>query len=441
MKVNKIYPIIISLMLLSYKFVLAEDIPTRWTYSYCIEWAKKNNINLQKLNLELLQSEEDTKIAKDKWLPSFDFSTTHGYSNFPNPTASQTGNSYNSSYAINASWTIWDGNIRKYEAESAKIMEQERLLAIKSGIDNLETSIFEAYLKILYYNEVIKIAKESLKISIEQAKKASELLKDGKISEKEYADIETQRAEDVYSVVSAEGQYAMAKNSLKKILELRINDGFEICDIEFNDDIILSPLPDKINVYDYACSWNPLIKSNDINAQLLSNDIKIAKAGYLPKINLSAGIGTGYTTIDKGNWGQQIGHSVNENIGLTFSIPIFDGNQTKRAITKAKLAAIDYELTNEDLRNQLSQTIEQLYIDCRNAQAKYISGIKHVEIAQLTVNLVDAEFYNGTAKSIEMLEAHDDLNDARLELLQNKYTAILCVKMINYYISQTIELP
>ena len=441
MKIDKIFLLIATIIFFNCKISQAEEMPINWTYSDCIEWAKKNNINLQKLNIELLQSTEDIKIANDKWLPSFDFSMTHGYANYPNPADSQTANSYNSAYAINASWTIWDGNIRKYEAESAKIMEQERWLAIKSGVDNLETSIFEAYLKILYYQDVIEIAKATLKISIEQAKKASELFKEGKITEKEYADIETQRVEDVYSVVSAEGNYAIAKNTLKKILELKIHDNFEICNVEFNEEIIFTPLPDMINVYDYACSWNPQIKCNEINSQRLSNDIKIAKAGYLPKINLSAGIGTGYATIDEGNWGYQIGHTINENIGLTFSIPIFDGNQTKRNVAKAKLAAIGYELTDEELRTQLSNTIEQLYIDCRNAQAKYISGIKHVEAAQLTVNLVDTEFYKGIAKSIEMLEAHDDLLDARLELLQNKYTAILCIKMINYYISQSIELP
>ncbi len=418
-----------------------EEFPQVWTYDDCIKWAKTHNINLKRLALQLEQSQQDTKSSTDKWLPSFEFSTTQAYSNYPNPSATQKPNAYNSTYGINASWTLWDGNIRKYEIESNRIIEQERQLAIQSAIDDIETTIFEAYLKILFYNEAIQIARETLKISVAQEKTATKLLQEGKISEIEYTQIETQRVEDVYSVVSAESDYTAAKNELKKILELKINDHIEIQKHTFDESIIYTPLPDIVNVYDFACAWNPLIKSNELNEKVLENNIKIANAGYLPKIDISAGIGTGYTTIDTQNWGTQISHAVNENIGLTLSIPIFDGNQTKRNISKAKLAYLDYEISDEELRNQLSQTIEQLYIDFRNAQVKYISGIKHVEVAELNVELIDEQFAQGLVKPIEMLDAHEDLLDAKLELLSNKFTAILCIKLINYYATRTITIP
>ena len=174
---------------------------------------------------------------------------------------------------------------------------------------------------------------------------------------------------------------------------------------------------------------------------MLDNNIKEAKAGYYPRISLTAGIGTGYTTIGTGNWGEQMGNGVNENIGLNLSIPIFDANSTKRSVAKAKLAALEGELNDEQLRNELSQTIENLYIEARSAQAKYISGQKQVESAELTAQLVDRQFELGLVNPLELLTSHNNLLNARLELLQSKYMAILSIKMINYYATQEISLP
>lgn len=413
----------------------------RWSFDDCVLWAKEHNVDLRKLNLTLMQSEEDIKSSKDQWLPTVDFAMSHGYSNYPNPTEGQTGNSYNSSYGVNASWTVWDGNVRKYQIASSKILKEENELAVESRIDNLEVAILQAYLNIMYNREAVEVARGTLEVSKSQESRAKRLMETGRISKVEYAQIESERAQNEFELVQAESNYASAKMALKEILELGLEYDFVVEDIDFADELILLPLPDKLAVYEYALAWNHEIKSNDLNSEVLANDIKIAQAGYMPRIGLTAGIGTGYTTVGQGNWGSQIGHGVNENIGLTFSIPIFDGNSTKRNVAKARLAAMDYDLTDEQLRNELSQTIENLYIDCRSAQAKYVSGKKQVEAAELAAELVDRQFELGLVDPLEMLTAHNDLLTAKIALLQNKYMAILSLKMINYYATQTISLP
>lgn len=412
-----------------------------WSYSDCVEWAKQHNVDIRRMNIDLLQAEEDLNASKDRWLPNVDFATSHGYSNYPSPTAGQIGNAYNSSYQISAQWTVWDGNVRKYQIESVRIIQQERELATESQIDDLEIGIFQAYLNIMYCKEAIGIAEKTLEVSRSQAKRAKALTESGRSSKVDLAQIESQTAQDEYALVQAQSNYASAKMTLKKLLELRISYDLEIEELVFSDEIVLIPLPDKESVFNLACAWNPMIKSNDINSKVLENDVKIAKAGYLPQIGLSAGIGTGYTTAGKGNWGEQMGHGVNENIGLSLSVPIFDGNSTKRSVAKAKLAALEGELTDEQLRNDLSQTIENLYIEARSAQAKYISGTKQVESAALTAELVDRQFELGLVNPLELLTAHNNLLSARLELLQSKYMAIMSTKMIDYYATQVISLP
>lgn len=425
----------------NYASETATDQQNKWSYSECVDWAKSHNVDLRRINLEIQQSEEDIKSSKDLWLPSFDFSTGHSFSNYPFGNNNQASNSYNSSYSINGSWTVWEGNARKYRIESSKIMKQESELNAESRIDDLEVSIFQAYLNILYSKEAIQIAHQTLEVSQSQAKRAKALTESGRSSKVDLAQIESQLAQDEYALVQAQSNYESAKMKLKQLLELRLDYDIEIDDLEFADEIVMVVLPDKIEVYNQACQWNYSIRSNDLNDKVLDNNIKEAKAGYYPRISLTAGIGTGYTTIGTGNWGEQMGNGVNENIGLNLSIPIFDANSTKRSVAKAKLAALEGELNDEQLRNELSQTIENLYIEARSAQAKYISGQKQVESAELTAQLVDRQFELGLVNPLELLTSHNNLLNARLELLQSKYMAILSIKMINYYATQEISLP
>ena len=133
-------------------------------------------------------------------------------------------------------------------------------------------------------------------------------------------------------------------------------------------------------------------------------------------------------------------HNLNENIGLTLRVPIFDGNSTKRAVAKARLAELEYDLNKKDLLDNLSQTIEGLYIDATNAQAKYEAGLSQLSAVQLNDELVNRQFELGAVNPLDLLTAHNNLLNARLELLQSKYMAILAQKTIHYYATQQLTL-
>jgi outer membrane protein len=293
----------------------------------------------------------------------------------------------------------------------------------------------------MYNKEAIDIARQTLQVTNTQLARAKRLLETGRISKVEYAQFESQQAQDSYNVVQAENSYATSKMTLKRLLELGINNDISIADASFSDSQVLAPLPAAQDVYEYASTWLPDIKSNELNKDIYENDIKTAKAGYLPKINLSGNIGTGYTTAGTKGWGTQMKNGLNEIVGVSISVPIFDGNATKRAVAKAKLNALEYELQQESLLNTLSQTIENLYIDARGAQAKYTSGITQLEATQLTSDLVNRQFELGSVNTLEWLTAHNNLLNARLELLQSKYLAIMSAKSIEYYASQNISIP
>lgn len=415
-------------------------LPEIWTFENCIEWAIANNVDVRRNMLAVLESDQNIGLAKDGWLPNVGFSMNHSYTNFPNPVERQIQNSYGSGYNINVSWTIWEGNVRNYRIKTSELLKQQQILYGDDVIKNIELGILQAYLNIMYSAEAVEIAKKTLEVSSAQAQRAKRLMENGKTSMVDYTQMESQMAQDSYYLVQAQSNFSTAKMTLKSLLNLNLEYDLVVDSLDFPDEIIMETLPDMKTVYDIAASWLPQIKSNDLNKDIFDYEIKIAKATALPNISLNGGIGTGYNSGGR-NWGYQMGHGLNENIGLNFSVPIYDANVTRRAINMAKLQALEYELTNTQLMNELSQTIESLFIECENARAKYKTGLVQLEATQQTANLVDRQFELGLVNPLDLLTAHNNLLNARLELLQSKFMAILSNKTINYYVSSSVSLP
>lgn len=417
------------------------SMPAVWSFSDCVNWAINNNIDIRSAMLSILEADQNIGMAKDAYLPNIGFSTNQSYSNFPIPSSGQPHNSYNSSYNINASWTVWEGNARKYRVETNKLLKAQQQLYGDDVIKNLQLGILQAYLNILYSAEAVEIAKKSLEVSTAQAARTKRLMETGKTSKVDYAQIESQRAQDEYNLVQARSSYATSKVNLKNILNLGLDYDLNIEEVAFSDELINIPLPTKTQVFEMAMEWLPQFKSNELNKSIFDYNLKIARSSSYPTISLNGGIGTGYNSSGYSSWGTQMKNSLNENIGLSLSVPIYDGNATRRAVNIAKLQALDYDLTKTQLRNELSQTIENLYIESENSRARYTSGVAQLESATLTSELVDRQFELGLVNPLELLTAHNNLLNARLELLQSKYMAILSSKTIQYYATTRISIP
>lgn len=416
----------------------ADSIVQKWSYRECVDYAYDHNISLKKQILTQETGAVNTEAAKAGWLPKLDFATTHGYTNY----AKEGSNSYTGTYGLNASWTVWDGGNRSNNIKYNELQNRINGYSVDAVRDNIETTILNYYLNILYAKEAVEIARQSSEVSKAQLDRAAELLKSGKLSRVDYSQFESQHLTDNSNLVSAQGDYTTALTQLKQMLQLSLNEDFALEEFIPADDIITkSELPDMLSVYDTALNWLPDLQNGKLKSQLQDYNIKMARSGYYPSISLNAGVGTSTNSSDGSKWGEQMGNRLNEQVSLTLAVPIIDQKSAKTATAKAKIEKLNAELDYCQLQTDLSKTIESLYVDARNSKAKYESGLQQVESAKLTEELTSEQFRLGLVNTIELLTAHNNLLTARLQLLQSKYMAILSIKMIHFYQHELITLP
>ncbi len=426
---------LISLALLLSATASAQQL---WTYSDCVSYAREHNISLQKSRIGEQTSEYDYEEAKAQWQPTLDFATTHGFSNYP--WASGTKNTYNSSYGLNAGWTVWNGGQRENNIKRSKIRTEIERLNTGNLLRSLETDLLQVYINILYAKEAIGIYEEAVKVSEAQTSWAQQLADAGKLSQVDYAQLKAQLEQDKYSLVNAQSTYDSRRMELKQLLELGIDDNITLADVEWTAAQVLEQLPPMNESYQMAINTDLKIQGLDLEKSSSELDVKIARAGRLPKISLDAGIGTGYFAPGS-SFGTAMKQGWNENIGLTLSIPILDNKKTKTAVARAKAAQLDAQLDIDQRQTELAQIVENWYIDTRSAQSRFTAAESQLESTKLSDELTNERFNLGYVNPVELMTSHKSYIEAQHTLLQAKYMAMLGHKMIEFYRNASVDLP
>ncbi len=401
-----------------------------WSYTDCLDYAREHNISLQKSRISELTAGHDLEEAKAQWQPSLDFATSHSYTNYPWGAGNK--NSYNSSYGLNAGWTVWNGGVRENNIKRDEIETKIANLNTGDILRSLETDLLQVYINILYAKESIAIYEEAEKVSYAQADRARQLMETGRLSRVDYMRLKSQYEQDHYSLVNAQTTYDSRCMELKNLLELGIDANITLQDVEWTAEQVLAALPPMDESYRMAIATDLKIQGLELEKDVSAIDVKIAKAGRAPQIGLNAGVGTGYYAPG-GSFGTGLKQAWNEQVGVSLAIPILDNKKTKTAVARAKAQELSAQLDIDQRETELAQTVENWYIDTRSAQARYIAAQSSLESAKLTDELTNEQFSLGYVNTVELMTAHNSLIEAQYSLLQAKYMAMLGQKMIEFY--------
>lgn len=422
----------------------ASQHPDVWTLQSCIDYALKQNISIRKNRINAQSAQVDVKTAKASLFPSLSFSTSQNMVNRPYQESSSivsgteilkssSKTSYNGNYGLNAQWTVYNGNKRLNTIEQQKLNNRVAELDVTTAENNIQESITQTYVQILYAAESVKVNENTLRVSEAQRDRGKALLEAGSIAQSDYAQLEAQVSTDKYQLVTAQATLQDYKLQLKQLLELDGEDEMQVYLPELDNENVLTPLPTKTDVYHAALALRPEIEASKLSVAASDLGINIAKSGYLPTVSLSAGIGTNNTSGSDFTFAEQMKNGWNNSIGLSVSVPIFNNRQTKSAVEKARLQRETSALTLQDDQKVLYKTIEGFWLDANSAQQRYAAATEKLRSTQTSYDLISEQFNLGMKNTVELLTEKNNLLQAQQEVLQAKYMALLNAQMLNFY--------
>ena len=432
------------LLMLSF-FVATSFAQKQWTLQDCIDYAMANNITLKKSQLQQQSAIEDLKGAKAALLPSVSASTNQslGYQPWKNAGISTVTNgvvntkvsktSYNGSYNVNGQWTVWNGNRNTNTVKLDQIAEQEAELSTKETANSIQERIAQIFTQILYLDENVKVGEQTLETSKKNEERGQEMVNVGKMSKADLAQLTAHRAQDEYNIVEMKSQLLNYKLQLKQLLEITDETAFDVAIPEINDPQVLSAIPSLQSVYEQALMQRPEIERSRLAIKSSDVSLSIAKAGWMPSINLNGGISTSTNSLSNDTWGAQFKSNVNTSLGVGVSVPIYDGRSTKTAVNKAKIQQLQAQLDLLDQQKTLYSNIQQYWLNAMTNQEKYKAASSSVESAQQSYELLSEQFRLGLKNIVELMNGKVNLLSAQQNQLQSKYQTIYNKQMLDFY--------
>ena len=420
--------VVLSMLMLT----LTISAQKKWTMQECIDYAMANNITLQKSKLQKQSATEDLKGSKAALLPTLNASTNQsvGYQPWKDSGVSTVTNGmvntkvdktyYNGSYAVNAQWTVWNGNRNTNTIKLNKITEDEAELQSKETANSIQERIAQLYTQILYLDENVKVNEQMLETAKKNEERGQEMVNVGKMSKADLAQLSAQRATDEYNIVETRSQLLNYKLQLKQLLEI-------------TDTMVLKEVPTLQGVYEQALLNRPEIERSKLAIKSSDVNLSVAKAGWLPTVSMTGSFGTSTNSLSSNGWGKQMKTNFDAMAGVSVSVPIFDGRSTKTSVNKAKIQQLSAQLDLLDQQKTLYSTIQEYWLNAQTNQQKYKAACATVESEQQSFDLLQEQFRLGLKNIVELMTGKDNLLSAQQNQLQSKYQTIYNQQMLKFY--------
>src|SRR5215471_14159490 len=195
--------------------------PLKWDLQTCLDYARKNNIQINTLRLDQHLNEQDLLQAKAAKIPSLSGTVTQVFihSKNTNPVVGgfQTSASYSGNYSLNSAFTIYNGGLLNNNIKQADMNVQAARLNVDVADNTITLQITQAFLTILLARENIVYLSDVDSTSGVQVKLGKQRFDAGAIARKDYVQLEAQAATDHYNLVNAQTTLKQNIITLKQV--------------------------------------------------------------------------------------------------------------------------------------------------------------------------------------------------------------------------------
>ena len=431
-------------LIASFILAVGQTFAQQWTLDQCIEYAIAHNIDIQQKALLIKQQDIDLNTSRNGWLPEVNANVAEQFSsgNYNATTGTMDGTkseaSRNLAYttgSISAAINVFDGFKVKNSIKADKFSLDAATADLERARKDIGIQVATYYLQCLYYKNMVSVARAQVDVSKEMLKRATVLVDEGKRPLSDKKDLEATVASDEYSLADAEGQFTLSLLSLAQLLNLPMNNNFDVAEVP--ETTMLEQNADAI--YENIVEQWPAITSAKSRIDENRARVEIARSAYYPTLSLQAGIHTFYVNMFHQNmgWGgfgdQFFDNNLNEVIGLHLNVPIFNRFETRNNIRKAKLKVVSSELNLEDSRLNLRKEIETAYTNYHVAKNKLAFVEKAVDAAAISVAYEKDRYDAGKGSIFDVQQAQQKLLKAQQDAVQTKFEYLIRQRILDFY--------
>ncbi len=168
---------------------------------------------------------------------------------------------------------------------------------------------------------------------------------------------------------------------------------------------------------------NSSLEMNAIETRALSQSLKVQKSALYPTLAASANYM--WNSSSNGSPFRNFRWTSYSMVGLTLSIPIYQGGQRWARIKQAQIALDEMKYTRDNLVRQLNSQVDLAVDNIRLNEQQIISSSESVTEATRAHDIQKRSFEIGAASYLDLRDSELSLTRARLGYYQSVYNSLI----------------
>lgn len=461
----------------------AQDEAKEWTLQECVKVALDNNLTVKRSNYGVETARINYAQSKMALLPSLNVGGSYGTNSGRslNPVTNQFINRNLNSINVQgtSSVTLFNGlrlqntirqNARDYQA-SSKDLEKVK--------NDVTINVVTLYINVIFNQELYENARYQLNSSQQQLDRIARQVAAGALPKADQLNQEAQVATNEVNLINQENALNLSLLQLKQAMQLPASTPMRVAIPPLEpEDVILEETPEL--VYAAAEQTMPEIQSAKLRMESADAALRAARGGLYPRLSLNGSMqsnyssasdapitapdgtftvgsvpvgvvgGAGgqnvflyqpnYTTVAEGyNETDQLKDNLFRTASIVLTIPLFNGWQNRAAVERSIIQREIANISSQETRNTLRQTIETAYNDALAAAKSYSASLKQVDAREEAYRMAKQRFEIGAVNYFEYQITENDLFRAKSDLARAKYNFIFRKKILDFYQGKPID--
>jgi outer membrane protein TolC len=429
----------LSLILMLLMLPLASEEYTLTAQS-SVDLAMKNNLSLQIERIELSTDKRERDTAWNEFWPSLsvDSSLTHTKSYSSSTTG---GSSSPWSYSLGITTRLPLSAAIPLSMRDAGLNYEAGVIALEEAERRLERDVKKAFYDLLLTQEEMLILKKSIETAQNNYDVARQNYEKGVVSEIDMLSAQVELETRKPDLRDIEVSYQTSLMEFKQIVGLKQEDEVRL---KGTIEIRLLSL-DATNLIE-----NHLSKRTDIRGlvkavQILENEMSLDTAeDFTPELTVSYSYTGNLSDPFNSQWLNGDNWARTGSLRFSLSVPLdpwfpASSSRVNRAETEDSLEQTRVELTEA---KQLAQIeIRTLVLELAKSLGTIGALEKNEKLAQRVYDLREKEYRAGLTELLEVQEAFDDLQTAKLDVLKEKTNYLTSLLDLEYSLNADIDSP
>ena len=367
------------------------------------------NSNILEQNRALLRAaDEDAFQASATLLPVINFVAD---ARFTSPARGAFGtklDNWTNTLQLNASLTLYDNGVSRYATDAAK----ETVLGLRGALLQLEQQILfntvQAYMEMIRSAQAVSLGQSNVRVITQELRAARDRFAVGEVTRTDVAIAEARLAAARGNLAASQGDLEIARESYKAVV------GRYPGNLRWPTSPPMSARNEN-DAKGIAVRQHPSIEEAQRNVNAAEANVLRAKAALGPNVSSSASV-----VID-----ENLESSFNGGVRLT--VPIYQGGTLKSAIRQS---AARRDATRAALLQSVvivKQNVGVAWANLSVAAARTEASRRQVRASQVAYNGVREEAKLGARTTLDVLNAEQELLDARSSLISAEVSQYISV--------------